>query len=168
MRNLSLAVVLLLAACQPEQSDLVPPEVLVGTASDGYTFEERHEAEAVRLQRGPQGGYHFFLHFRSRGLKKGLFDVVYSSQAAAGGPTSVVGKGRGYLLDRDSDEWLESDHGLLTIVCPSERPVGVPYRFDVAATDAGGRYASDAVVLIPTCPEGDALCPLTCTSNIKQ
>ncbi|WP_428263187.1 hypothetical protein [Haliangium sp.] len=135
-------------------------ELLAGTSdANGNGFVEVDDGTPLTLIPGAQGGFHIWLNMRVRGVSGRLY---VERQARRVSDDALVFRGLLQLVDVPAEadtEWWESPIAAPAFMCPS--PIGIqvfdePLRFEVHLLDSDENLlATDAVVIIPRCPEDD-------------
>ncbi len=119
------------------------------------------------LHSGPQGGYHAFIDVRSTELCPSW--VLTALRLRLPGESNVLRlqQFEQALLPIDPGSGLQQTGQLVFFVCPSQLRgvslVGVPLELEVSVGDCTGPSAKPEMsvrrfAVVPTCPEGDALC----------
>ena len=147
--------VVVLAGCGASYGG--PPVIAIGTGPD--SFVPLADGDAIPIVHGTQGGYHVWGSIRAREVDPhGLalrFTLVIDGDAAMGtAPLSVTVRDDRVDLDlAGSGSDAIGTHAGTVVFLPDPAAVrGRSCRFRVAATDAGGRHATDEKRVVPFGP----------------
>lgn len=173
------ALAVCLAAGQAACTSDVPPagpdggvvagELALGGASDdGNGFVALDDGDDVTLIGGAQGGFHLWTGFKMRGM---MGEVRIEREARRMSDDALVLRAPTQVLEVPEDAmeaWWERPEAVPSFMCPA--PVGIrvydePLRLYVEVADEDGVVmATDELVVIPRCPEGElnAFCLSIC------
>jgi hypothetical protein len=127
---------------------------LIG-GSDGTVWQPLDEGADAALHAGAQGGFHVFLHLRTRGLAAGLVTIERVGRRVRDGKVVTRARDR-KQLDLAQGEWLQITEPMLVFMCPSPIGIGImdeAIRYELDLTDAEMRTVHVERTITPRCPE---------------
>lgn len=155
------ALAVLACACGGSGPEPGPEgELEVGSAAlDGTGFITVADGTEVELVPGAQGGFHVWLNLSVRGVQGALFVErtarrVEDDALILRAPAQRFDVPAAAMID-----WWQPEAAAPAFMCPS--PIGLAVfdreiYYDVSLTDADGEVvATDTLILLPRCPEGD-------------
>lgn len=148
------------AACYAGGGTPTPgAEVDVGAFQYGVGYAPLQENQELDLYAGPQGGHHFFLHARIRGLSPGDQDQPRETQPATWfsiyreDGTDITGPECVYPLAyemKENGDWVLPYSPLVTLAGGQVPAIyGKRVRIKVEVMDGEGRYATDEEWVVP-------------------
>lgn len=174
MRQLAL-IASLLVACSAEgvdEKDVEPliADMEIGVAVDGSEgFQLVDDGDDTALSPGAQGGFHVWTAPRF----KGAMGTLYLDRQARRVEDGVLVLRASRLVlevpENAMDSWWREEQAMPSFMCPP--PLGIQiydseieFTFELLSEDEE-LLASDSLILMPRCPEGDEFCRGTCSGQ---
>lgn len=162
LRRVSIALLACgLFACA-EEPEIDPPvgEVVIGSSqADGTGFVPVDNGTDVDLVPGSQGGFHVWINVSVHGAAGDLY-IEHEARRISDEALILRGTRQAMQIPSDAmEEWWDNPEAAPAFMCPS--PLGIKVfdddiLFKVRITDGDGQLlATDEVILVPHCPEGD-------------
>lgn len=129
--------------------------VMVG-GSDGTVWQTLEDGSDAALHPGAQGGFHVYLHLRTRGLAPGLVTIERVGKRIRDGAVVTRARDRKMLdVAADGTEWLQITEPMLVFMCPSPIGIGIQdeaIRYELELTDSRMKMAHAEKTVTPRCP----------------
>lgn len=161
MRVWLAALALVLASSCAAQGAVVhePEQASIEIGTGTWRFEPLVDGQEIPLVHGAQGGWHFWLAVRARGIATDTGSVTFERQPAdESAPPSTTSVG--VHFDPEDAEGGRNYLGWPEILASPGCAVGVLQRVHATLTLADGRTLEDEVFLTPT---GGDVPPPACT-----
>ncbi len=142
----------------PADGPIQPSDVMVTVGgSDGTIWQSMEDGADAALHPGAQGGFHVYLHLRTKGLSPGLVTIERVGKRLRDGQVVTRARDRKMLdVAADGTGWLQITEPMLVFMCPSPIGVGIQdeaIHYDLDLTDAQMHTAHAEKTLTPRCPE---------------